>query len=93
MSVSMPMSYVLLLFLCRFKTISHASPLATPLAVASFNQDTTDVEVALATGHGLSRQSSIGSFSDIAPSRGATDTPSEYSEEGESERSSPVDIS
>ena len=51
-----------------------------------------DAEVAMATAQGLSRQSSIASYSDNLTSR---DSPSEtFSEEGsESERSSPVDIS
>ncbi|XP_013393430.1 transcription factor Dp-2-like isoform X1 [Lingula anatina] len=56
--------------------------------------DSTDAEVALATSH-MSRQSSLGSYSDLAPSRGATETPSECfsdDDEDESERSSPVDI-
>ena len=51
-----------------------------------------DAEVAMATAQGLSRQSSIASYSDNLTSR---DSPSEtFSEEGsESERSSPADIS
>ncbi|KAJ8310373.1 hypothetical protein KUTeg_012238 [Tegillarca granosa] len=54
--------------------------------------DNTDMEVAIAT-HGLSRDSSMGSHSDM-PSRAATETPSEdFSDESDTDRSSPVDIS
>ncbi len=59
------------------------SPLATPLSQ-------TDVEVAMATESlgGHSQASSLGSFSDAAQSRGATDTPSSLLG-SESDRSSP----
>lgn len=54
--------------------------------------DNTDMEVAIATC-GLSRDSSMGSHSDM-PSRAATETPSEdFSDESDTDRSSPVDIS
>lgn len=49
-----------------------------------------DAEVAQATSYGLSRQSSIGSYSDIHSAR---DSPEDdYSDEDESVRSSPTDI-
>ena len=49
-----------------------------------------DAEVAQATSYGLSRQSSIGSYSDIHSTR---DSPEDdYSDEDESVRSSPTDI-
>ena len=49
-----------------------------------------DAEVALATAQGLSRQSSIGSFSDAGVA--SRDSPFSEDESG-SERSSPVNIS
>ena len=50
-----------------------------------------DAEVAMVTTRGLSRQSSVGSYSDAIASR---DTPSDaYSECSDSDRSSPVDVS
>ncbi|XP_033759813.1 transcription factor Dp-1-like isoform X2 [Pecten maximus] len=52
-----------------------------------------DMEVAMATSQGLSRDSSMGSYSDM-PSRAATETPSEdFSDETDTDRSSPVDMS
>nr|XP_006818015.1 PREDICTED: transcription factor Dp-1-like [Saccoglossus kowalevskii] len=60
-----------------------ASPLATPLSQPM----STDQEVAMVTGGNsqASRASSLGSFSDMAPSRGATDTPSsEYMDSDDS---------
>ena len=82
--------------MCVFSVFSYhhvpQSPLAVPLAtaVAALDQS-ADAEVAMATAQGLSRQSSIGSYSDIVASRGSPSEP--YSEESDSERSSPVDIS
>ncbi|XP_064615212.1 transcription factor Dp-2-like isoform X2 [Liolophura sinensis] len=73
-----------------YRSHNPQSPLATPLA--GHSSDSMDMEVAMATGAGLSRQSSIVSHSEGA-SRTATETPSEYSGESESERSSPVDLS
>lgn len=55
------------------------------------NMDNIDMEVAVATGHGLSRQSSMGSYSDM-PSRAATETPSEEYSDSDTDRSSPIDI-
>lgn len=75
----------------RYKPIRPHSPLATPLAAqGSSSNDNIDMEVALATG--LSRESSLGSGSDMH-SRTATETPSEmYSDGSGSERSSPVEM-
>ncbi|XP_798717.1 transcription factor Dp-1 [Strongylocentrotus purpuratus] len=63
------------------------SPLAVPLALAH----SVDAEVALATADlAISQSSSLSSYSDAGPSRGATDTPSSLldSESDESSRES-----
>ncbi|KAL5004748.1 hypothetical protein ScPMuIL_018204 [Solemya velum] len=76
----------------RYKQLSAQSPHEINSHHSGSNIDNTDMEVAIATGHGLSRQSSMGSYSDM-PSRAATETPSEEYSDSDTDRSSPIDIS
>ena len=74
----------------RFKGSAQSLLSSTALPAHLTHEQTNDMEVAMAT-HGLSRQSSIGSYSDAGPSN--MDSPAEaFSEPSESERSSPVDM-